>query len=151
MIEFKKIDKDNYMECISLKLREDQKDFVADNAQSLLDAHYLEGIKTLGIYHEETMVGFILYDYDIELQGWSISRFMIGDKYQGKGLGKASLKLFLETIAPTFENKPLYACISIHNENTIRLFEQFDFKFVEEIEYTFLNHVYKERKFVRIY
>lgn len=150
MITFKNIDKENYMECISLKLKEHQKDFVADNAQSLLDAHYLDGLETLGIYHDNKMVGFILYDYDPELEGWSISRFMIGDEYQGQGFGKVSLKIFLKTFAFKFENKPLYACISIKNENTIGLFKSFGFTFVEEIEYTFLNKVYKELKFVKL-
>lgn len=150
MIEFKNIDKENYIECISLKLKEHQKDFVAENAQSLLDAYYLDGLETLGIYHNNKMVGFILYDYDSELQGWSISRFMIGDEYQGKGFGKTALKLFLDEFSSKFENKPLYACISIHNKNTISLFEKFDFKFVGEIEYTFLNKVYKEFKYIKL-
>ena len=30
------------------------------------------------------MVGFILYDYDDQIPGWSMSRFMIGKQYQGK-------------------------------------------------------------------
>ncbi len=56
MISFKNINKENYMECISLKVKAAQCDFVADNAQSLLDAHYLEGLETFGIYH--TFVAF---------------------------------------------------------------------------------------------
>ena len=37
MITFKEIDRSNYMECICLKIKEDQKGFVADNAQSLAE------------------------------------------------------------------------------------------------------------------
>ncbi len=149
VIRFKKIDKENYMECIMLKVNEHQRNFVADNAQSLLDAHYLGGLETLGIYDNETMIGFILYDFDEDLKGWSISRFMIDKEYQGRGLGKAALKAFLEYFDSSVGESPLYACVNIENKNTIELFKKFEFSFVEEIEYTFLEKVFREAKLKR--
>lgn len=41
-----------------------QEGFVADNKQSLVEATYEDGLYNLGIYYEDTMVGFVLYDYD---------------------------------------------------------------------------------------
>ena len=38
MITFREIDKSNYMECICLKVKDEQRGFVADNARSLADA-----------------------------------------------------------------------------------------------------------------
>ena len=38
------------------------------------------------------MVGFLLYDYDKELEGWSFSRFMIDINHQNKGYGTIALK-----------------------------------------------------------
>ncbi|MFI3170674.1 MAG: GNAT family N-acetyltransferase [Faecalibacterium sp.] len=149
MITFKKIDKENYMECISLKVKATQRDFVADNAQSLLDAHYLEGLETLGVYHDDTMVGFLLYDYDTELGGWSLSRFMIGAQYQGKGFGSAALKSFLQFFASNIGTNALIACVNIENKTTLALFQKFGFAFVEEIEYTHLNKTYREMKLVK--
>ena len=35
MITFREIDKSNYMECICLKVKDEQRGFVADNARSL--------------------------------------------------------------------------------------------------------------------
>ena len=87
-LEFRKITKENYMECIALKVDESQKHFVADNAQSLVEAAFEDGLYTLAIYHNRTMVGFILYDYDEDIPGWSLSRFMIGKQYQGKAAEK---------------------------------------------------------------
>lgn len=46
---FRKIDKSNYMDCILLKVDENQKHFVADNARSLVEAMYEDGLYTLDI------------------------------------------------------------------------------------------------------
>ena len=73
---------------MALTIDDSQEGFVADNKQSLVEAAYEDGLYTLGIYHEETMVGFVLYDYDDTFPGWSMSRFMIGKQFQGKGYGK---------------------------------------------------------------
>lgn len=45
-----------------LELEENQKDFVASNAQSMLEAVYEKNLYTLGIYNNDDMVGFLLYD-----------------------------------------------------------------------------------------
>lgn len=95
-MEFRKIIKENYWDCISLKVDDSQQYFVADNARSLVEASFEEGLYTLGIYRNEEMIGFILYDYDETFPGWSMSRFMIGRQYQGKGYGKQAVIEFLE-------------------------------------------------------
>ena len=56
-----------------------QKDYVASNAFSLVQAAYEEGLYPLGIYDGNEMIGFLLYDYDEELEGWSFSS--IYDRY----------------------------------------------------------------------
>ena len=91
-MEFRKIDKSNYWDCISLTVDDSQEGFVADNKQSLVEAAYEDVLYTLGIYHKETMVGFVLYDYDDTFSGWSMSRFMIGKQFQGKGYGKMAAR-----------------------------------------------------------
>ena len=102
-LEFRKITKENYMECIALKVDESQKHFVADNTQSLVEAAFEDGLYTLAIYHNRTMVGFILYDYDEDIPGWSLSRFMIGKQYQGKGCGKRAVLEFLDFFRKNYD------------------------------------------------
>lgn len=46
MIQFREVDKSNYMDCLCLKVKESQKGFVADNAQSLVEARFEEGLFT---------------------------------------------------------------------------------------------------------
>ena len=96
MITFREIDKSNYMECICLKVKDEQRGFVADNARSLAEARFEEGLYTRAVYSDGVMVGFVLFDYDPELPGWCMSRFMIGAQYQGRGLGKEAVLRFLD-------------------------------------------------------
>ena len=69
MITFREIDKSNYMECICLKVKDEQRGFVADNARSLAEARFEEGLYTRAVYSDGVMVGFVLFDYDPELPG----------------------------------------------------------------------------------
>ena len=94
-IKFRDIDKSNYNECISLRVGEHQKNYVASNMYSLVQASYEDGLYPLGIFNEDEMIGFLLYDYDEELNGWSFSRFMIDIKYQNKGFGRKALEKFI--------------------------------------------------------
>lgn len=89
------IDRTNYNDCIRLKVRTDQEGYVASNMYSLVQSAYGQQLYPLGVYDEEKMVGFILYDYDEELNGWSMSRFMIDESLQGHGYGKEALKEFI--------------------------------------------------------
>lgn len=51
---------------------------------------YEEGLFILGIDHNDDMIMFIHYDYET-IPGWSLSRFMIGKQFQGKGYGKKAV------------------------------------------------------------
>ena len=77
MITFREIDKSNYMECICLKVKDEQRGFVADNARSLAEARFEEGLYTRAVYSDGVMVGFVLFDYDPQLPVWCKSRIMI--------------------------------------------------------------------------
>ena len=114
-MEFRKIDRSNYGECMELTVDDSQKDFVADNKQSLVEAAYEENLYTLGIYCQDTMVGFILYDYDDQIPGWSMSRFMIGKQYQGKGYGKQAALEFLDDFHRSHSDDPLFISVSLEN------------------------------------
>ena len=91
-IYLKKIDKNNYKECINLKLTSEQERYVSSNLLSLVQTAYEDDFYSLGIYNNDMMVGFILYDYDLSISGWSMSRFMIDYKYQNQGIGEKALR-----------------------------------------------------------
>lgn len=143
-IHFREIDKSNYMECISLSVLDQQKDFVASNQFSLLQAAYEENIFTLAIYFDETMVGFLLYDFDEELQGWSMSRFMIDHRYQNRGYGRKALEAFLYYFREKHGKQLLYTSAEVDNHVAIALYESFEFIKGEVFTYEFNGKSYTE-------
>lgn len=146
MILFKEVDRSNYMECIDLKIKKEQRGFVADNAQSLLEAKFEEGLYTRAIYSDDTMVGFVLFDYDSEISGWSMSRFMIGEQYQGQGLGKEAVKQFLKYMKEEMKIHELYISVEEDNVVACEMYEKIGFHFVKSVTYEFRGVVYKEKQ-----
>jgi diamine N-acetyltransferase len=93
MLHLKPITKDNWIQAITLRVREDQANFVASNAFSLAQLNFLENFYAKGIYYGEEMVGFTLYGIDEDDHEYWIYRMMIDEKHQGKGYGKEAVKL----------------------------------------------------------
>ena len=148
-IEFKPIDKSNYVECIELTVAPGQEDFVAPNIFSLVQAAYEPAdMYPLGIYKDGKLVGFILYDFDCVLCGWSMSRFMIGKEYQGQGIGSFALQKFIELFFNKHGVNRLYTSVAVSNLSTIALYEKYGFKKGEILEYEYGGKVYKEFQMV---
>ena len=148
-IKFRDIDKPNYNECISLRVGEHQKNYVASNMYSLVQASYEDGLYPLGIFNEDEMIGFLLYDYDEELNGWSFSRFMIDIKYQNKGFGRKALEKFLEYFQSKFPNKSLYTSVEIDNDIAIKLYQKYGFVIKSSFEYAIEDVTYKEFRMIK--
>ena len=148
-MEFRAIDKSNYWDCIELVVDKSQEGFVADNKQSLVEAAYEEGLYTLGIYHEDTMIGFVLYDYDDSYPGWSMSRFMIGKQFQGKGYGKQAAKDFLDYFKAKHNADKIYISVSLENTVARKMYSSLGFVEIKEIEYTFLGKNFREMQMVK--
>lgn len=148
-INFKEIDKSNYNTCINLKVADHQKDYVTSNAISLVQAFYEEELYPIGIYDNEEMVGFILYDYDKELEGWSFSRFMIDINHQNKGYGSKALEKFLEFFHNKYEEENLYTSVEIDNDVAMKLYEKYGFNKKNSFEYKIGNTVYKEFRMLK--
>ena len=91
---------DNYFQVLELKISPEQEaaKFVAPVVRSLADAWYYreEGITyPKAIYANEDLVGFIMYDLDPEEQQVFIWRFLIDQRYQGKGYGRQTIEAVL--------------------------------------------------------
>lgn len=139
------ITKSNYNDCVALKVREDQMDFVASNAYSLVQAAYESDIDTLGIYVEDRMIGFILYDIDEELKAWSMSRYMIDERYQGKGYGKEALRGFIDFFQSKYPKADqIYTSANVNNPVAIGLYESMGFQKEEVFSYMVQEKTYHE-------
>lgn len=147
-IQFREINRSNYNECINLKISDNQKKFVASNIYTLVQAAYEPNFYPLGIYKDNDMVGLILYDFDYEINGWSMSRFMIDEKYQNQGIGKIALKKFLEFFVNKYGHLKLYTSAEVDNKVALAMYEKAGFEKKEVFEYEFEGEKYIEHRMI---
>lgn len=133
MLHLKDITKNNWVKAISLRVREDQVNFVASNAVSLAQLNFLENFYAKGIYNGDEMVGFTLYGIDEDDQEYWIYRMMIDQNHQGKGYGKEAVKLVIEDIKNMKEDYHKTVMLSYEpaNEHAKRLYEKMGFQEIE--------------------
>lgn len=134
-ISLKLITKENEVECIALRPREDQVTWVASNSDSLLHAVKEVTSKPYGIYSNDLMVGFILFDNEIYSDGYYwILRFMIDEKYQGKGYGKCAIKEVINKLKNRIDCKQIRVSHVPHNVAANRLYKECGFQDTGEVE-----------------
>lgn len=98
MISFRKITEDNFAAIVQMK-RPDEEKFVASNVYSLAQAWlYREAgdVYPFAIYHEETPVGFMMLDEDLEERCLMIWRIMFPEEHQNKGYGTRAIKQIIQ-------------------------------------------------------
>ena len=88
-IRFEDVTRDNFMACIRLQPREDQRHFVAPNAVSLAESKFYPELVPQAIYARDTLVGFLMWAPEEPDDGpgtiWLV-RLMIDARYQGNGM-----------------------------------------------------------------
>jgi len=133
MIHLQTITKDNWLDAISLRVREDQLNFVASNAVSLAQLNFLENFHAKGIYNGEEMIGFALYGIDEDDTEYWIYRMMIDQKHQGQGYGVQSIKLIIDDIRKIKKDRHQTITLSYEptNEHAKRIYEKVGFQEVE--------------------
>src|SRR5690554_138408 len=97
-IRFEDVTRDNFMACIRLQPREDQRHFVAPNAVSLAESKFYPELVPQAIYARDTLVGFLMWapeEPDDEPGTIWLVRLMIDARYQGNGYGGAAMEAFI--------------------------------------------------------
>lgn len=111
MIELRRIDHDNWLDCIALQVSQDQQRFVNPNIFSLAEAFVHSDANPacaemyyrclpFAIYANGLPVGFAMLTYERECDyneqpAYEIYRLMIDNAYQGKGYGRAAVMQLL--------------------------------------------------------
>lgn len=96
MLKIVDVDGDNWI--VDLHVSGEQMDYVLDPYGILARAYAYrnEGSRAFFIYDGDTPVGMGLYcDYP-ELKAYELNQFFIDERYQGRGYGKAALKLIFD-------------------------------------------------------
>lgn len=133
MLHLETITKDNWLKAISLRVREDQVNFVASNTVSLAQLNFLENFHAKGVYLSEEMIGFALYGIDEDNHEYWIYRMMIDQTHQGKGYGKEAIQLVIDDIRAMKGEHHQTITLSYEPENEYakRIYEKMGFKEIE--------------------
>ena len=142
MIRFEEITNRNIWKVCMLEPFEDQKDFVAENIQSLAEAYATrnEGNNALplAVYADDTLIGFVMIgkgtvgneeESELIKENYSLWRLMIDHKYQGKGLGKQTMDAVMALIRtfPFGEAKKVWLSYEPENTWARKLYHQYGF------------------------
>ena len=129
-IELTKIDESNFIRAFNLKLSEEQERFVSHPIRSLAQAYvYYDQCVPFGIFHHDTMVGYMMVIYDYDLAEYNIWHMMIDTAYQHQGFGKLALGKCLDYIASKPFGQSNKVVLTCNRDNTIalHLYRQFGF------------------------
>ena len=131
MIQLKEITNANIWKVCALEPFDEQKDFVAENIQSLAEAYATknEGNNALplAVYHDETLIGFVMIgkgtvgnaeESYLNNDNYSLWRLMIEKKFPGQRFGKQTIEAAINLIRtfPFGEAKKVW--LSYEPENT---------------------------------
>ncbi len=131
MIRFEEITNKNIWEVCTMEPFEEQKDFVAENTQSLAEAYATrnEGNNALplAVYDDEVLIGFVMIgkgtvgneeESDLIKENYCLWRLMIDKKYQHKGLGKKTIDAVMALIRTFPFGEARKVWLSYEPENT---------------------------------
>lgn len=145
-IRLEKFNDDNFYEIVNLKVKKEQKNFLANNFYSIVHTYLasLDGKSAypFGIYKGDKAIGFLLIGFNVikktnnPVCDWFIEnnyiiwRFMIDKRYQGKGYAKEAMQLALDFIRTFPCGKAEYCWLSYDIENTAarNLYKSFNFE-----------------------
>ena len=142
MPEIRPVTSENWEALIALKVRDDQKNFVASNLYSIAQAQFGDEYKghwdlfPYGIYAAEVPVGFLMYAYKFDHPNHQafITRLMIDEKYQGKGYGRFGMKKMLEIFQADERIKTVGISYEPENEGAKKLYASLGFVETGEVE-----------------
>jgi len=127
-VEMRDVTRENFLKCITLNVAEEQRRFVATNVVSIAQSKIMPELIPQVIYHDDEMVGFLMYGLDPDDGRWWLGRLMIDAAQQGKGYGKAAVRALVERIRSEVPDcRELYLSFVPANERAERLYRGLGF------------------------
>ncbi len=132
-ITLREITPQNFRECVDLKVADGQENFVAANLMSIAQAKIYPTANPLAVYHEDEMVGFVMYGFDTDEEHFYLGRLMIDEKHQGKGYGKAATLEVIERMRQIEDCREIYLSFVPENTGAEKLYTSVGFERTGEI------------------
>jgi len=142
MIRLKEITNKYIWQVCRLEPFEEQKDFVAENIQSLAEAyatrHEGNNALPLAVYHGDEPIGFLMIgkgtvgnedESALIRENYCIWRLMIDKNHQGRGFGREAMDAALQLIRtfPFGEAKKVWLSYEPENERARDLYHRYGF------------------------
>ena len=144
MLRLEKVNGKNVWELLKLSVLESQKNYVAANEISIIEAYTaISGngyAFPFGIYDGDTPVGFLMIGFDVDDDwidapdiargNYNLWRLMIDKRYQNRGFGRTAIQLALEFIKTFPCGEAEYCWLSYEPENEVarKLYHSFGFE-----------------------
>ena len=128
LVELKKITQEYIEEVLALNVSAEQDHFVENTARSLAKAWvYRNTAFPFAVYVQNTIVGFIMLGYyDLKNQ-YTVWQFLIDERYQHKGYGKAALRLGIQFLIDNFNVSEVYLGVKFQNAAARKLYSSYGF------------------------
>jgi diamine N-acetyltransferase len=143
MPEIRPVTKENWKELVALKVRDDQKHFVASNLYSIAESQFGEDVPNeghwdmfpYGVYDDDQPVGFLMIAYNFDYARFQsfILRLMVDEKFQGKGYGRFGMNWMLDGLRADQRVKVVAISYEPENETARKLYASYGFAETGEI------------------
>ena len=150
MLYLKKVDGNNVWDILKLSVSESQKDYVAANDVSIIEAYTaITGnghAFPFGIYDGDKPVGFLMIGFDVDdywtdapeiaKGNYNLWRLMIDKNHQNRGFGREAVQLALDFIKSLPCGEAEYCWLSYEPENEVarRLYRSYGFEETGEMD-----------------
>lgn len=129
------VGEENREACLRLRTAPGQEGFVESVADCLREAEGYAGWRPVAIERGEEVVGFAMYGFFPQYRPagrvW-LDRLLIGAPYQGKGYGRAALRLLLQRLQEEYGDRDVYLSVVDGNAAAARLYVSQGFERTEE-------------------
>lgn len=130
------IDAQHQFALLNLTLAEGQQQFIEPISDCLQEAQSDSRYVPKVLCRGQDVVGFAMYGLFVEAQGPRVwfDRFMLGQAFQGQGLGNAFALLMIEYLFEQFQCTEIYLSVYPNNAGAIALYLKLGFVFNGEID-----------------
>ncbi|WP_068676747.1 GNAT family N-acetyltransferase [Oceanobacillus sp. Castelsardo] len=134
-LHIREVTTENWRSIAALSVSEQQKQYIESNAFSLAESKFEGNGISVGLYDEETLVGYAMYGWSCHLtQSAWLDRFMIDYHFQGNGYAKQFLPLLIRKIQYQYGCKKVYLSVHLDNKLAQKLYESFGFQLNGKID-----------------
>lgn len=130
-VEFREITRETVRAVCALRVADGQRDFVAENALSIAQAHFDPRHWMRAIYADDELAGFLLTLEDASHGDYYVWRFMVDARFQRRGIGRRAMELLLERWQALGAADAKLSVID-ENRGAIALYETVGFRSTDE-------------------